>query len=121
MWHQVINRAISVIRPDWDKRTTVMKAVTEYGLPAVDDPARLASVHTLGAFTAAGPRRSTTFATGIVDTSGRPPGFLTWSPAGPGTPLPVPAHPMQRALSTAALRRLTPPAVIACQRTQVRG
>ena len=53
---------------------TVMKAVTEYGRPAVDDPARLDGVQTLGvdetAFTAAGPRRSTTFATGIVDMSG---------------------------------------------------
>ena len=53
---------------------TIMKAVTEYGLPAVDDPARLDGVRTLGvdetAFTAAGPRRATTFATGIVDMSG---------------------------------------------------
>jgi transposase len=53
---------------------TIMKAVTEYGRPAVDDPARLNGVRTLGvdetAFTAAGPRRSTTFATGIVDMSG---------------------------------------------------
>ena len=53
---------------------TVMKAVAEYGQAAVDDPARLEGVRTLGvdetAFTAAGPRRSTTFATGIVDMSG---------------------------------------------------
>jgi transposase len=53
---------------------TVMAAVLEYGRPLVDDPARLAGVRTLGvdetAFLGAGPRRSTTFVTGIVDLTG---------------------------------------------------
>jgi transposase len=53
---------------------TIMAAVIEYGLPLVDDPARLGGVSTLGvdetAFLGAGPRRSTTFVTGIVDLSG---------------------------------------------------
>ncbi len=53
---------------------TVMAAVREYGTPLVDDPGRLAGVHTIGvdetAFQAANARRSTTFATGIVDLTG---------------------------------------------------
>lgn len=53
---------------------TIMAAVRDYGYPMVTDPARLEAVTTLGvdetAFTAAGPRRSTTFVTGIVDLSG---------------------------------------------------
>lgn len=48
--------------------------VIEYGQPLVNDPARLEGVSTLGvdetAFLGAGPRRSTTFVTGIVDLSG---------------------------------------------------
>ena len=52
---------------------TIMAAVIEYGLPLVDDPARLGGVTTLGvdetAFGGAGPRRSTTFVTGVVDLS----------------------------------------------------
>ncbi len=53
---------------------TVMAAVREYGYPLVDDPARLEHVSVLGvdetAFQGAGPHRSTTFVTGIVDLSG---------------------------------------------------
>ncbi len=53
---------------------TVMAAVREYGYPLVDDPARLEQVSVLGvdetAFQGAGPRRSTTFVTGVVDLSG---------------------------------------------------
>jgi transposase len=53
---------------------TVMAAVVEYGLPLVNDPARLEHVTSLGvdetAFQGAGPRRSTSFVTGIVDLSG---------------------------------------------------
>lgn len=55
---------------------TVMNAVRDYGRPLVQDPARLVGVTAIGvdetAFTAAGPRRSTTFVTGIVDLSARP-------------------------------------------------
>jgi transposase len=54
---------------------TVMAAVREYGQPLVDDPGRLAGVHTLGvdetAFLAATPTSGTTFATGIVALNGR--------------------------------------------------
>ncbi len=53
---------------------TVMAAVREHGYPLVDDPARLEHVSVLGvdetAFQGAGPRRSTTFVTGVVDLSG---------------------------------------------------
>lgn len=53
---------------------TVMAAVVEYGLPLVDDPARIEGVTRLGvdetAFQGAGPRRWTSFVTGIVDLSG---------------------------------------------------
>lgn len=53
---------------------TVMAAVREYGYPLVNDPARMAGVSVLGvdetAFQGAGPRRSTSFVTGIVDLSG---------------------------------------------------
>ena len=54
---------------------TIMAAVREYGVPLVEDPARLAGVHTLGvdetAFLAATPTTSTVFATGIVALNGR--------------------------------------------------
>jgi transposase len=54
---------------------TVMAAVREYGQPLVDDPDRLAGVHTLGvdetAFLAATPTAGTVFATGIVALNGR--------------------------------------------------
>jgi transposase len=54
--------------------STVMAAVTEYGSPLVDDPRRLEPVGCIGvdetAFQAASARRSTTFATGIVDLTG---------------------------------------------------
>jgi len=53
---------------------TVMAAVREYGYPLVDDPARLEGVSVLGvdetAFQGAGPRRWTSFVTGIVDLTG---------------------------------------------------
>ncbi len=53
----------------------VMAAVREYGTPLVDDPERMQGVQTIGvdetAFQAANARRSTTFATGIVDLTGR--------------------------------------------------
>lgn len=53
---------------------TVMAAVAEYGYPLVDDPARIGGVSVLGvdetAFQGAGPRRSTSFVTGIVDVTG---------------------------------------------------
>jgi transposase len=55
---------------------TVMTAVRDYGVPLIDDPARLQRVHTLGvdetAFLAATPIRGTVFATGIVALNGRP-------------------------------------------------
>lgn len=51
-----------------------MSAVREYGYRLVEDPARLEGVRVLGvdetAFQGAGPRRSTSFVTGIVDLSG---------------------------------------------------
>ena len=51
-----------------------MNCVREYGAPLVDDPARLAGVHTLGvdetAFLAA-PTKGTVFATGMVALNGR--------------------------------------------------
>jgi transposase len=54
---------------------TVMAAVREYGRPLVEDPGRLAGVHTLGvdetAFLAATPTAGTVFATGIVALGGR--------------------------------------------------
>ena len=54
---------------------TVMAAVLEYGTPLVEDPDRLAGVHTLGvdetAFLAATPTAGTVFATGIVALGGR--------------------------------------------------
>ena len=54
---------------------TVMAAVREYGRPLVEDPDRLAGVHTLGvdetAFLAATPTAGTVFATGIVALNGR--------------------------------------------------
>jgi len=53
---------------------TVMAAVREYGQPLVNDPGRLSEVVAIGvdetAFQAASARRSTTFATGIVDLTG---------------------------------------------------
>ena len=52
-----------------------MAAVREYGQPLVDDPDRLAGVHTRGvdetAFLAATPTAGTVFATGIVALNGR--------------------------------------------------
>ncbi|MEP6665235.1 MAG: transposase [Nocardioidaceae bacterium] len=52
-----------------------MSCVREYGQPMVDDPDRLAGVHTLGvdetAFLAATPTRHTVYATGIVALNGR--------------------------------------------------
>ena len=52
-----------------------MAGVREYGQPLVEDPDRLARVHTLGvdetAFLAATPTSGTTFATGIVALNGR--------------------------------------------------
>lgn len=55
---------------------TVMNAVRDYGRPLVEDPDRLAGVTAIGvdetAFTAAGPRRSTMFVTGVVDLSSSP-------------------------------------------------
>jgi transposase len=54
---------------------TVMAAVREYGKPLVEDPDRLAGVHTLGvdetAFLAATPTAGTVFATGIVALNGQ--------------------------------------------------
>jgi transposase len=54
---------------------TIMECVREYGAPLVEDPARLAGVHTLGvdetAFLAATPTKGTVFATGIVALNGR--------------------------------------------------
>jgi transposase len=54
---------------------TVMAAVREYGKPLVEDPDRLAGVHTLGvdetAFLAATPTTGTVFTTGIVALNGR--------------------------------------------------
>jgi transposase len=53
---------------------TVMAAVLDYGRPLVADPGRLEHVSVLGvdetAFQGAGPRRSTSFVTGIVDLTG---------------------------------------------------
>ena len=55
--------------------STVMAAVREYGQPLVDDPTRLQNVAAIGvdetAFQASNARRSTTFATGIVDLTGQ--------------------------------------------------
>jgi transposase len=54
---------------------TAMAAVGEHGTPRVDDPARLAGVEAVGldetAFQAASARRSTSFATGVVDLTRR--------------------------------------------------
>ncbi len=54
---------------------TVMACVRDYGQPLIDDPARLAGVHTLGvdetAFLAAASTSSTVYATGIVALNGR--------------------------------------------------
>lgn len=54
---------------------TIMACVREYGQPLVDDPGRLAGVHTLGvdetAFLAATPTSATVYATGIVAGNGR--------------------------------------------------
>ena len=50
---------------------TAMAAVRDHGLPLTEDPARTAGVASLGvdetSFQAAGPRRRTTFVTGLVD------------------------------------------------------
>lgn len=50
---------------------TIMAAVVDHGLPLVDDPARTDGVRALGvdetSFLAAGPRRHTTYVTGLVD------------------------------------------------------
>jgi len=70
---------------------TVMAAVREYGYLLVDDPIRLTGVRTLGvdetAFQGAGPRRSTTFVTGIVDLSGATARLLDVVPGRSGTAL----------------------------------
>ncbi len=59
-------------------RSTVMRAVAEYGTPLVEDPGRLAGVVAIGvdetAFLAAGPRSATQFVTGIVARTGPAPG-----------------------------------------------
>ncbi|MDQ1721411.1 MAG: transposase [Pseudonocardiales bacterium] len=70
---------------------TVMAAVVEYGLPLVDDPARLGGVSVLGvdetAFGGAGPRRSASFVTGLVDLSGPTARLLDVVPGRSGTAL----------------------------------
>jgi len=79
---------------------TVMAAVREYGYPLVDDPARLEHVRVLGvdetAFQGAGPRRSTTFVTGIVDLTGSTAQLLDVVPGRSATALSgwvIDAHP----------------------------
>ena len=63
---QTVNAVAAEFGVGW---ATVMAAVREYGQPLVDDPGRLAGVHTLGvdetAFLTATPTAGTTFATGI--------------------------------------------------------
>lgn len=70
---------------------TIMTAVREYGFPLVDDPVRLGGVTRLGvdetAFEGAGPRRSTSFVTGIVDLSGPTARLLDVVPGRSGTAL----------------------------------
>lgn len=69
---------------------TVMAAVREYGLPLIDDPARLAGVTRLGvdetAFLAATACRSRLFVTGVVDLAGRVARLLDVTPGRSGTP-----------------------------------
>ena len=68
---------------------TVMRAVRDYGVPLIEDPARLAGVRGLGVdehvWAHAGPRRRTGFATGIVELSpGRAPRLLDVVPGRTG-------------------------------------